>query len=135
EKPLDRLQNEAMSVSERLTIFAHVLQGSAFLLVPAPEKATAPWTVPPEYGQHYSAEQFEPMQKALQTVANGYTKGNGLEFSIAAAKLLEALRLLSPNVYPAESQLRLEYFYNHWEGFYRAAWFYGIALVLLGVVR
>jgi ABC-type transport system involved in cytochrome c biogenesis permease subunit len=27
--------------------------------------------------------------------------------------------------------LRLEYFYNHFQGFYRAAWCYGIALVIL----
>ena len=38
EKPLDRLQSEVMSVSERLTLFANVMNGSAFLLVPAPEK-------------------------------------------------------------------------------------------------
>ena len=35
EKPLDRLQSEVMSVSERLALFAHVMDGSAFLLVPA----------------------------------------------------------------------------------------------------
>ena len=38
EKPLDRLQSEVMSVSERLALFAHVMDGSAFLLVPAAEE-------------------------------------------------------------------------------------------------
>src|SRR5256886_406850 len=32
---------------------------------------------------------------------------------------------------PQERQLRLEYFYNHFEAFYRAIWCYGIALVIL----
>ena len=38
EKPLDRLQSEVMSVSERLALFAHVMDGSAFLLVPRRKK-------------------------------------------------------------------------------------------------
>ena len=47
EKPLDRLQSEVMSVGERLSLFAHVMDGSAFLIAPAPEKATDAWIVPP----------------------------------------------------------------------------------------
>jgi hypothetical protein len=38
---------------------------------------------------------------------------------------------LSPSIYPRDHQLRLEYFYNHFEAFYRAIWCYGIALVIL----
>jgi cytochrome c-type biogenesis protein CcsB len=41
------------------------------------------------------------------------------------------LRTLSPSVYPSDRQLGLEYFYNHFEAFYRAIWCYGIALVIL----
>ncbi len=133
EKPLDRLQSEVMSVTERLTIFAHVMDGSAFLLVPAPEKATDPWLVPPDFARHYSVSQFNGPQTQLQTLATAYAKGDGFQFSRAANQLRDGLRGLSPKIYPEESQLRLEYFYNHWDGFYRAAWCYGIALVLLGV--
>ena len=57
DKPLDRVQSEVMSVSERLTLFAHVMDGSAFLLVPAPEKATDAWLVPPDFARHYSVSQ------------------------------------------------------------------------------
>src|SRR5260370_36275368 len=46
EKPLDRLQQEAMSVSERLALFAHVMDGSAFLIVPPPKNETDTWVVP-----------------------------------------------------------------------------------------
>ena len=131
EKPLDRLQNEALSVSERLTIFAHVMNGQAFLLVPAPEKLSDAWLVPPDFAQHYTEAQFDPLQKQLQTVAGAYTKGDGFQFANAGKQLRDGLRQLSPKIYPDESQLRLEYFYNQWDGFYRAAWLYGIALVLL----
>jgi cytochrome c-type biogenesis protein CcsB len=133
EKPLDRLQSEVMSVSERLVLFAHVMDGSAFLLVPAREKTTDAWLVPPEFGRYYDEPQFAWPQTQLQTLATAYAKGDGFQFSRAANQLRDGLRELSPKIYPKESQLRLEYFYNHWDAFYRAAWCYGIALVLLGV--
>ncbi len=133
EKPLDRLQSEVMSVSERLALFAHVMDGSAFLLVPAPEKTTDPWLVPPAFGQYYDAARFAGPETQLQTLANAYGKGDGFQFSRAANQLRDGLRGLSPKIYPAESQLRLEYFYNHFDGFYRAALSYGVALLLLAV--
>jgi cytochrome c-type biogenesis protein CcsB len=135
EKPLDRLQSEVMSVSERLAIFAHVMDGSAFLLVPAPVKTTDAWLVPPEFGRYYEASQFAEPQTQLQTLATAYTQGEGFQFSSAANQLRQGLRGLSPKIYPEESQLRLEYFYNYWDGFYRAAWCYGIALVLLAAAH
>src|SRR5450631_4328786 len=67
EKPLDRLQSEVMSVSERLALFAHVMDGSVFLLVPAPEKTTDPWLVPPDFGRYYNETQFAAAQTQLQT--------------------------------------------------------------------
>ena len=133
EKPLSRLQSEVMSVGERLALFAHVMDGSAFLLVPAPEKTTDPWLVPPAFAQYYNEQQFAAVQTQLQTMANAYVKGDGFAFSRAANQLRENLRQLSPKIYPADSPLRLEYFYNHWDGFYRAAWSYGVALLLLAI--
>ena len=58
-------------------------------------------------------------------------KGDGFQFSRAANQLRDDLRGLSPSIYPRDQQLRLEYFYNHFDGFYRAVWCYGIALVFL----
>ncbi|HEV2841427.1 MAG TPA: cytochrome c biogenesis protein CcsA [Chthoniobacterales bacterium] len=133
EKPLDRLQSEVMSVSERLAIFAHVMDGRAFLLVPAAEKTADPWVVPPDFARYYDVTAFMPLQTHLQTLATAYTKGDGFQFGRAANQLRDGLRGLSPKIYPPESELRLEYFYNHFDGFYRAAWCYGIALVLLAV--
>lgn len=133
EKPLTRLQSEVMSVSERLALFSHVMEGSAFLLVPAPEKTTDAWLVPPTFAQYYSEQQFAGVQTQLQTMANAYVKADGFGFSRAANQLRDGLRQLSPKIYPEESQLRLEYFYNHWDGFYRAAWSYGVALLLLSI--
>ncbi len=135
EKPLDRLQSEVMSVSERLALFAHVMDGSVFLLVPAPEKTTDAWVVPPDFGRYYNEAQFAAPQTQLQTLATAYAKGDGFQFGRAGNQLRDEPRALSPKIYPEESQLRLEYFYNHWDGFYRAAWCYGIGLVLLAIAH
>jgi cytochrome c-type biogenesis protein CcsB len=110
-----------------------VMDGSAFLLVPARQKETDPWVVPPAYTQYYNETQFGQLQTQLQTMANAYVHGDGFNFATASRQLRTGLRELSPAIYPTESKLSTEYFYNHFDGFYRAAWCYGIALVLLAI--
>src|SRR5438876_8048635 len=131
EKPLDRVQQEALSVSDRLTLLARVMDGSALLIIPAPANETDPWVEPSGWSKYLAETQFAPIQIQLQTLATSYAQGDGFNFSHAASQLRENLRGLSPSIYPQERQLRLEYFYNHFEGFYRAIWCYGIALVIL----
>jgi cytochrome c-type biogenesis protein CcsB len=131
EKPLSRLQQEVMSVSERLALFAHVMDGNAFLIVPAPQSETDAWVVPPEFSKYYTEAQFAPVQPQLQTLATAYTQGDSFQFSRTSNQLRENLRALSPAIYPEQRQLRLEYFYNHFDGFYRAIWFYGLAFFVL----
>jgi len=131
EKPLDRVQQEALGVSDRLTLFSHVLDGSALLIVPASGNETDPWVDPSGWSKYYSEAQFAPVQGQLQTLATEYLNGDAFNFSHGAHQFRENLRGLSPSIYPQERQLRLEYFYNHFESFYRAIWCYGIALVIL----
>src|SRR5213595_1984450 len=135
EKTLDRVQQEALAVSDRLALLANVMNGSALLIVPASKSETDPWVVPPEFSQYYSEAQFAPIQIELQTMATSYVQADGFNFSRAASRLRENLRALSPSVYPQDRQLRLEYFYNHFEAFYRAIWFYGLAFVILLVAH
>jgi cytochrome c-type biogenesis protein CcsB len=131
EKPLTRVQQEALSVSDRLTLLARVMDGRALLIVPAPANETDPWVDPSGWSRYYSQEQVTPVQTQLQTVGNSYVQGDGFNLNRAANQLRENLRALSPSIYPRVQQLRLEYFYNHFEAFYRAIWCYGIALVIL----
>jgi cytochrome c-type biogenesis protein CcsB len=131
EKPLTRLQQEALSVSDRLTLLAHVMDGSALLIVPAATSQTDPWVDPSGWSKYYAEAQFAPIQGQLQMVVNSYVQGDGFNFSRAANQIRGNLRALSPSIYPEDQQLRLEYFYNHFEAFYRAIWCYGIALVIL----
>src|SRR5207244_4199290 len=76
EKPLDRSQQEVMSVTERLALFAHVMDGSAFLIVPASKSETDAWVVPPEFSRYYTDAQFAPIQIQLQTLATAYTNSD-----------------------------------------------------------
>src|SRR5437870_13240054 len=120
EKPLDRVQQEALGVSDRLTLLARLMDGNTLLIIPAPKNETGPWVEPSGWSKYYSAAQFARVQTQLQTVATAYVNGDGFNFSRAANQLRDNLRGLSPSIYPQERQLRLEYFYNHFEGFYRA---------------
>lgn len=133
EKPLSRVQSEARNVRERLTLLNRIMDGSAFLIVPAAEKVTDQWVVPPAFGNYYKEPQFAPVQTQVQALADAYLKADSFGFSRSAQQLRDGLRALSPAIYPGESQLALEYRYNHFDGFYRAAWCYGLALVLLAI--
>jgi cytochrome c-type biogenesis protein CcsB len=131
EKPLDREQQEALTVSDRLALLANAMNGSALLIVPALKSETEGWVGPPEFSRYYSETQFAPIQIQLQTMATSYVQADGFSFSRAASQLRESLRALSPSIYPRDRQLRLEYSYNHFEAFYRAIWFYGLAFLVL----
>src|SRR5438105_6438654 len=113
EKPLDRIQQEALGISDRLTLFARVIDGSALLIVPASTNETDSWVEPSGWSKYYSEGQFAPVQTQLQTVVSAYVNGDGFNFSRAANQLRETLHGLSPSIYPQEQQLPLEYFYNH----------------------
>jgi cytochrome c-type biogenesis protein CcsB len=131
EKPLDRLQQEVMSVSERLALFAHVMDGSAWLIVPAPKSETEPWVVPPDFSRYYTESQFAPAREQLQALATAYIQADDIGFNRAARLLRQNLRQLSPGVYPSNEQLDLEWTYNHFEGFYRAIWIYAAGFLFL----
>jgi cytochrome c-type biogenesis protein CcsB len=120
-------------VSDRLALFARVMDGSALLIVPAPQNATDPWLVPEpaNVASYYNEQQFAPALSGLTRMMQAYGSADGFAFSSGANEARESLRALSPSIYPSESKLRLEFFYNHFDGFYRAIWLYGLAFVLL----
>ncbi|MFL6537128.1 MAG: cytochrome c biogenesis protein [Chthoniobacterales bacterium] len=132
EKDLDRAENEALAVGDRLALLSHVMDGSALLIVPAKNAGDA-WLVPDPSatGEIYNEQQFAPTMQSLTQMMQAYQRGDFFNFSSAARQTRDNLRALNPSVYPTESQLKLEYTYNHFEGFYRAIWLYGFAFVLL----
>ena len=128
EKPLDRVQQEAMTVGERMALFARMMDGSGLLIVPAPKSEVDPWVIPPDFGRYYSEEQFAPVRAELQATATAYVDTDSFNSAGRAKALRDGLRALSPSVYPDFAGMRLEYFYNHLEAFYRAVWLYAARL-------
>jgi cytochrome c-type biogenesis protein CcsB len=133
ERPLDHVQQEALSVSDRLTLLARLMNGSALLIIPSPKKEADAWLAPDPaaVAANYDEAQFAPAFAELTKMMRAYTQADTFNFSLGASRLRDSLRTLNPSIYPRDRQLRLEYFYNHFEGFYRAIWSYGIALVIL----
>jgi len=133
EKPLDRIQQEALAVSDRLALLGNVMNGRALLIIPSPKNEADAWVVPDPAAVaiYYNETQVAPAFSDLTKMMRAYVQGDAFNFGSAARQLRETLRALSPSVYPQERQLRLEYFYNHFAAFYRAIWCYGIALVIL----
>jgi cytochrome c-type biogenesis protein CcsB len=130
DQPLDRVEQEANSVEERLALLARIMDGTAFTIVPATSVGAA-WATPTEVSRYYTEEQFAAAQHDLQNAATAYAQGDGFAFGNASRQFREALRALNPSVYPSEKQLRLESTYNHFEPFYRAVWFYGFGFLAL----
>ena len=133
DKPLDRIQQEALAVSDRLALLGNVMNGRALLIIPSPKNEADAWVVPDPAAVaiYYNETQVAPAFSDLTKMMRAYVQGDAFNFGSAARQLRETLRALSPSVYPQERQLRLEYFYNHFAAFYRAIWCYGIALVIL----
>src|SRR5437762_9717289 len=86
EKPLDRVQQEALGVSDRLALLGNVMNGNALLIVPSPQRETDAWIVPDPGGvaEYYSESQFETPFSQLRAMVNSYSQGDSLQFGRAA---------------------------------------------------
>src|SRR5437667_5949041 len=131
ERPLDRVQQEALSVNDRLALLGNVMNGNALLIVPSSQRETDAWMAPdPGAGAgYYNETQIAPAFAELTKMMRAYTQADTFNFSSAARQLQDNLRALSPSIYPQTRQLRLEYFYNIFEGFYRPLCCYGLGMV------
>jgi cytochrome c-type biogenesis protein CcsB len=131
DKP-DKLHEEAENVAGRMALFDRVEKGDIFLIVPAPHDAKQAWLLPPDFATYYSADQFASATQALQGLAAAYIAGDTFQFTSHAHDLRTALRALSPAIYPADTDLGVEYFYNQLRPFDWAALGYAIGLLLIG---
>jgi cytochrome c-type biogenesis protein CcsB len=132
DKP-DRLHQEAENVAGRMALFDQVEKGDVFLIVPAPKEARQAWLLPPDFATYYAADQFASATQALQALAAAYMAGDAFQFSSHAHDLREALRTLSPAIYPSDAELGREFFYNQLRPFDWAAGAYALALLLIGL--
>ena len=104
ERPLDRVQQEALSVSDRLVVLGNVMNGNALLIVPSPQRETDAWMVPDPgaIAAYYNEAQFAPAFAELTKMMRAYTQADTFNFSSAARQLQDNLRELS-SIYPQKN--------------------------------
>src|SRR5216117_2399998 len=77
EQPLDRVQQEALSVNDRLALLGNVMNGNALLIVPSPQRETDAWIVPDPAAvaayYNYNETQFAPALAELTKMMRAYT--------------------------------------------------------------
>jgi cytochrome c-type biogenesis protein CcsB len=132
QKEVPRELKEAESLGTRMEAFGHLMDNSAFAIVPpVPGVQSDRWAVPMPENDAYDATGYKAAMDKLSLMAQAYTAGNGFDFSVNAALLRKALRELNPEVYPTDSMLQLEYTYNHLRAFMWAVMIYAAAFVVL----
>jgi len=95
EKPLDRVQQESLSVSDRLALLGNVMNGNALLIVPSPQRETDAWLVPDPtaVAAYYNETQFAPAFAELTKMMRAYTQADAFNFSIGQFTSAQSLDL------------------------------------------
>jgi cytochrome c-type biogenesis protein CcsB len=132
EKEVPREIKEAENLATRMEALGHLMDNSAFTIVPpAPGASSDRWNVPTPENDSYDQAGYKVAMDELSQMAQAYTGAQGFDFSLHAARLRKAVRDLNPAVYPTESMLQLEYTYNHLGAFMWAVAIYAVAFVVL----
>lgn len=135
KKEVSRTLKEAQTLAGRLTLFANLLQGNLFTIVPPPSNPSQRWLSPTDIASAYPEEKAAVPIGHLRELANAYLAGDDFKFSLSANQLRQELRNLSPAVYPSEWRLRIEYLFNHLDPFAWAAVCFGVATLLLAIAN
>ncbi len=129
----DLLHQEAEDVAGRMSLFAHIESGDAFLIVPPQENPNGIWLLPPDFAKFYTESTFDPVKQNLQSMASAFLAQDALAFSSHTRELRFGLRSLSPQIYPNESAMEGERLYNHLHAFDDASFCYILGLILIGL--
>ncbi len=107
-----RLQKAASDVAARLRLFAAIVEGSSFTIVPMPSSSSYDaWSVLPDLPRFYSRETCLEVLLPFRDFVDAWKAGKQASLDDAAGRLAKALRSLNPATYPAPSRLTLESLY------------------------
>ena len=133
DKEVDRKLKEAENVVSRLELFSHVVDSSAFTIVPPAPGRGSQWSVPSETNDSYPPESYKSAIEHLSALSQAYIAKDDFNFNLNSSELRQVMRQLNPDAYPSDTPLKLEYFYNHLRPFDWALCLYAAALLALGV--
>lgn len=130
---LEPLQEQAISLNNKLAALSRWLSGEAVAIVPHPENPTGQWVPIQAAGQLYAPEVAEPVLEQVRAMRHAYLAGDADAFHEKVGQLSAALRAMSPKVYPTAGLLASEKFYQDFHPF-RWAWIcFLLALISLAV--
>jgi cytochrome c-type biogenesis protein CcsB len=132
QKEVPRELKEAESLGTRMEALGHLMDNSAFAIVPPPPGGQSDrWAVPTPDNDAYDQAGYKAAMDELSGMAQAYTGQDSFNFSLHAARLRKDFRDLNAAVYPTDSMLQLEYTYNHIRAFTWAVVLYAVAFVVL----
>jgi cytochrome c-type biogenesis protein CcsB len=150
ELPLSRVEKDALVAYGKLDRVAGLISGNALMIVPLPD-ASGSWLSPQALRESPVAAQRAIFDGFAQLAA-AYGDRDGDAFRREAESLGAALRDLNPSVYPPESKIKSEIFYEDFNAFGKAwklylggflvvtilgfserRWGYTLGLVLIGM--
>jgi cytochrome c-type biogenesis protein CcsB len=118
DQELSRLDDDALEAYGKLQRLAAIASGEALTIVPIVD-ASGGWAAPAQLGGS-STPAARVVAESFGRLAAAYANGNTETFEREAAALTLALRNLNPTVYPSESQLARELFYEDFNAFGKA---------------
>lgn len=133
DEDLTRDEREALTIEDRLQLMLSMVNDGAIAIVPHPTDIKGKWASITEAQTLYDAESVSPLLGSFAIVKQTLLSGTDHLPMLAplAQSLKEGLADLSPTVYPADSMMRREVFFNHFHPFAKAWQLYGIAFGLM----
>lgn len=129
EEKLTRLEKDALGVYAKLSRAADLLAGSALTIVPLPRE-DGRWRTPAEL-ENAAAADARAVFDDFQSLRTAFLERDVETFQKAAAELGVGLRRLNPGLYPSQSAIGRELFYQDFNAFGKAWKLYLGAFLLL----
>jgi len=131
EEELSRLEKGALEAYGKLDRLAGFMSGTALTIIPTADRS-AGW-MSPEQLQGAGGPAHPTIAQGFRRLAAAYAAGDAEGFRREARGLTDALRNADPAVYPSESELARELFYEDFNAFGKAWKLYlvGSLLILL----
>jgi ABC-type transport system involved in cytochrome c biogenesis permease subunit len=136
---LTALQKEAEHLGERLRLFQDLVSGQKQTIVPNAKSLDGPWKYVPEeskggnvsFAWTVSSPTDEKASKFFNDWSQAYYNADISQFNALTPQVVESLRSLAPQYYPAAASLQFEHQYMVVDPFLWAWIIYFVALLVL----
>ena len=130
---LNREEREALSIENRLALMIDTVGQNNLPLIPHPTDIKGKWLGVNQATSYYPESQITPIIEQYQSIKQAYQSDNSQanQLGIMATKFQDALRELSPTIYPSEATLQQEVRFSLLHPFAKAWILYTIAFMVM----